>query len=202
MAPWTRITLVCLLAATALGLIFALAYIRRLRRGRGRLGSLARVPMATPPPPLAVGLKVRSVLAATRGRELGSGSAGLAIAAPEPVGISGRVGCPTCRREFEAGARFCTYDARRLVPVAEVAARSRVAGTVCPRCRRAFEAGLRACAYDSEELMAMPLWEATHGRRDGSPTGCLAKICPQCAVRYDLAMSFCGRDGAELSTIN
>ena len=48
----------------------------------------------------------------------------------------------------------------------------------------------------------MPLWEATHGKKEGAPTGVIAKICPQCAIRYDLVMSFCGRDGSELMTIN
>lgn len=49
----------------------------------------------------------------------------------------------------------------------------------------------------------MPLWEATRGKKiSGAPTGVIAKVCPQCAQRYDLATTFCGKDGAELVTIN
>jgi hypothetical protein len=111
--------------------------------------------------------------------------------------------CPACRREFPAGQRFCSSDARRLVPAAELVERSRIAGSVCPRCRRSFDAGVRLCPHDSEELIPAPVWEATRGKRqDLAPTGVLAKICPQCAMRYDLAQAFCGRDGAELMTIN
>jgi len=201
LSPWTRLALVCLLGALALGLVVALVYIGRLRRARVR--TLSRVPLATPPSPMPVALAPRSVLVSSRAQGGGAGG-GLALASPRvSASVAARMACPSCRREFEAGVRFCSYDARRLVPLGELAVKSRAAGSICPRCRRGFEAGVRACPHDSEELMAMHLWEAAHGKRDGlAATGVVAKICPQCTARYDLAMCFCGRDGAELMTIN
>ena len=195
--------LVCALLALALGLVISLVYIRRLRRAaQRRLAAVPSTPSHASPLPMA--LSPRPRLAAAAARERGGAGGGLAVAASTSMpAVPGRMGCPSCRREFESGVRFCTYDSRRLVPVAEVAVRSRIAGSVCPRCRRAYDAGIRYCPHDAEELMAMPLWEATHGKKQpGEPTGVMAKICPQCAVRYDLVSSFCGRDGAELMTIN
>ena len=76
-------------------------------------------------------------------------------------------------------------------------------GVSCSKCGTAVKPGTRFCPHDAEELIAAQLWEATHGKRhDPVPTGIFAKICPQCATRYDLATTFCGRDGAELMTIN
>jgi hypothetical protein len=116
---------------------------------------------------------------------------------------AGPVGCPSCRREFDAGVRFCPYDSRRLVPASDLLERSRATGSVCPRCRRAYDAGIRFCPHDADELIPLALWEATHGhRQEANPTGVLAKICPMCSGRYDLATTFCGKDGAELVTIN
>ncbi len=194
--------LLFVLVALALGLVISLVYIRRLRRAAQR--RLASVPsLPSHPSPLPMALAPRSRLGGGVARERGGAAGGLAVASATTPAVPGRMGCPSCRREFEAGVRFCTYDSRRLVPLAEVAVRSRVAGSVCPRCRRAYDAGIRYCPHDAEELMAMPLWEATHGKKQpGEPTGVMAKICPQCAVRYDLVSSFCGRDGAELMTIN
>jgi hypothetical protein len=202
LTPWTRLVLLCVLVGLALGLVISLIYIRRLRRAAQR--RLTVVPSTRPRTgPLPVALTPRTSLAAARTRERGGAGGGLALAASTTASIPGRMGCPSCRREFEAGVRFCTFDSRRLVPLAEVALKSRVAGSVCPRCRRAYDAGIRYCPHDAEELMPLPLWEATHGKKQaGEPTGVLAKICPQCAVRYDLVSSFCGRDGAELMTIN
>lgn len=34
------------------------------------------------------------------------------------------------------------------------------------------------------------------------PTGVIAKICPECRSRHDLAETVCGRDGSELAVIN
>jgi len=62
---------------------------------------------------------------------------------------------------------------------------------------------VKFCAHDAEELIPAALWEATHGKKaHATPTGIVAKICPQCQHRYDLAMGFCTRDGTELVTIN
>src|SRR5262249_55322393 len=72
--------------------------------------------------------------------------------------------CPTCRRGFPAGMRFCPLDAGRLLPAAEGAqAAHRGHGGKCPRCRRAFEAGVRFCPMDAEELVPFERWHAMHG---------------------------------------
>ncbi len=203
-SPFMRTALLCLLAVTSLGLAASLLYVRRARRRPKP--EPARERTVTPVPPLSVSFTPRTMFAATRAREgaaAGGGLAAVASAQPSPQGSSGRMACPSCRREFDAGVRFCTYDSRRLVPASEVAMRSRVAGSVCPRCRRAYDAGIRYCPHDADELIPIPLWEATHGKRQAAqPMGVVAKICPQCAIRYDLAMSFCGRDGTELMTVN
>jgi hypothetical protein len=127
--------------------------------------------------------------------------------------------CPHCGRRYVAGTTFCAADAYRLVAAAEGAsAESAPQGGKCPRCRRAYEPGLRFCAIDAEELVPLPVWQATHAEGglhlDGEEitgTGGAAarvylhgdgKICPLCATKYDLEALFCGRDGAELVTVN
>ena len=111
--------------------------------------------------------------------------------------------CPACRRQFDASFRFCPHDARRLVAAAELAARPRPPGALCPRCRRAYEPGIKFCPHHADELIPIPVWEATRGKaKTQSPTGVLAKICPTCQGRHDLASTFCSRDGAELVTVN
>jgi hypothetical protein len=194
--PWSR------LAALWLGVaVLGFAILWLVARGRRRRQSATAARRRATPPPLpslsvAVTRRAHGSTAPARGT---AGGGALAVAATP----SAKVGCPACRREYPPGLRFCPHDARRLVPSAEMAERSRIAGSVCPRCRRAYEPGIRYCPHDAEELIAAPLWEATRGRKqDPTPTGVLAKICPRCAGRYDLATTFCGKDGAELMTIN
>jgi hypothetical protein len=205
LAPAWRVALACLLALLGAALVVALVALRRRRVAELEAQVPARR-LATPPPlPLALPTRVAAAESRPRGAALAGGGGGLALAEPaaRPATHGGRMGCPSCRREYDVGVRFCTADARRLVPLAEVAARGRAAGSVCPRCRRAYDPGIRYCPHDSEELLPAPLWEATHGRRGRlEPTGVIAKICPHCAVRYDLAAGFCSRDGAELMIIN
>ena len=51
--------------------------------------------------------------------------------------------------------------------------------------------------------MQAPGWLVARGRRaDGTPTGVVGKICPRCSARFDLSSTHCGKDGAELMTIN
>lgn len=62
-----------------------------------------------------------------------------------------------------------------------------------------------ALTADGSELVPVSLYEATRSDADAEssgPTGVMAKICPQCRSRHDLAATFCGRDGAELVAIN
>ncbi len=151
-----------------------------------------------------------AVAAASPGAHAAMGATAVAAsggtAAHAPPQPHAQMACPSCRREFEAGVRFCPYDSRHLVLASEIGENGRSGGSVCPRCRRAFDAGIRYCPHDAEELLAAHLWEASQGRRDeagpAGPTGVMAKICPRCQGRYDLATTFCGKDGAELVTIN
>jgi hypothetical protein len=39
-------------------------------------------------------------------------------------------------------------------------------------------------------------------RRRATPTGVIAKHCPRCGSRYDLAFTHCDKDGIELRTLN
>jgi predicted amidophosphoribosyltransferase len=115
--------------------------------------------------------------------------------------------CPTCRRGFPPGMRFCPLDATRLTPPAEGATGQRAHGGKCPRCRRAFEAGVRYCPMDAEELL--PLGQA-QSEPGAPPEHTFAdhllagdgKICPVCASKYDLEAGYCGRDASELVTVN
>ncbi|MBZ0235060.1 MAG: hypothetical protein K8M05_22220, partial [Deltaproteobacteria bacterium] len=109
--------------------------------------------------------------------------------------------CPTCRTEYQ-GKSFCERDARRLVPAEEMLAGARSAGGMCTTCGRAFEPGLRRCPHDGGEIIPAVLFQATRRRREMAPTGVLAKVCPVCRERSDLAARFCGRDGQELVVIN
>ena len=44
----------------------------------------------------------------------------------------GRLVCPACQREYDAGLQFCPHDARELVPATDPAARAAVPGMTCP----------------------------------------------------------------------
>jgi hypothetical protein len=111
--------------------------------------------------------------------------------------------CPSCRREYDGGLRFCPRDARALVPAAELAEGGRGAGSRCPRCRRSFEPGLRYCPYDAAELVPAGVYQATRDEEQAeTPSGVMGRICPRCRRTYDLVASFCGRDGSELAVIN
>jgi len=120
--------------------------------------------------------------------------------------------CPSCRRPFPLGARFCPLDATRLIHAQAGGLSDR--GGICPRCRRAFE-GMRFCPMDAEELVP-----AAHAMAHGTQLSAASvsaappisehlvgpghdgKICPLCASKYDLAAGYCGRDAAELVPIN
>jgi hypothetical protein len=73
-------------------------------------------------------------------------------------------------------------------------------------CKRSFDGGKRFCPYDAEELapVTAPM-AARRTPRAGGPPGLahvLGKICPHCSKRYESEATFCGRDGAELVSIN
>jgi hypothetical protein len=126
--------------------------------------------------------------------------------------------CPRCGRAFPVGLRFCPADAARLVVATEGASSGGATGVTsggrCPRCARTFEAGVRYCPMDAEELVALRRGLAAGGEPDdgaddvdgGEAADHLlagdGKICPECATRYDAEACYCGRDAAELVSLN
>jgi len=120
---------------------------------------------------------------------------------PPPLGLI----CPSCRREYPTGLKYCPVDARALVAAVGSAPASRTPTTAltCPVCKRSYEGNKRFCPYDAEELMPMPLVAARKVRLSspGLPH-VLGKICPHCAKRYDSDATFCGHDGSELVSVN
>lgn len=118
-------------------------------------------------------------------------------ARPPPLTL----GCPSCRREFAPGLKFCPHDARPLVSSSELGGRPVGNGVVCPSCRRSFDHVTRFCPFDAEELMPL-----AHGTPAGEGAGArhahFGKICPSCAQKYELEATFCGKDGAELVSVN
>ncbi len=120
----------------------------------------------------------------------------LTPAAPTPTH---RV-CPTCHREFNAGERFCPFDARDLVTSADSGSRL-APGLTCVRCGRSYDVSRRFCAFDGEELASpaaghkLPLPAMAHAGAGG-------RICPTCSQRYEPNATFCARDGAELVSVN
>jgi hypothetical protein len=123
-----------------------------------------------------------------------------AAAGPPPLPPEGAMACPTCRREYAAGLRFCLQDARPLVAVESLDA-SMGESVTCRICRRSFEAGTRFCPFDADELgpprdvpaARVPAAAAADDR---------GKICPQCTSRFGSGERFCGRDGIELVALN
>lgn len=176
-----RIVLLCLIGLLLVILGFLIAFALIIRRR----------PAADGARPTARG----------EGRGSGEGGrVGVAVAGGLAVARSETMGCPTCRRHYEAALAYCPRDARKLVPSSRLEARA--GGTVCPACRRGFDPGTRFCAHDGSELVPVAVYEATRGDADLEPTGVMAKICPQCRSRHDLAATYCGRDGSELVAIN
>ena len=125
--------------------------------------------------------------------------------------------CPACQREYDAGLQFCPHDARELVPASDPAARAAAPGMTCPSCRRSFDAMKKFCPFDGEELVPLtlagrrsPALAPRRGMRRGRPASRrrrhaashVGKICPHCSRRYESDATFCGRDGAELVSVN
>jgi hypothetical protein len=110
--------------------------------------------------------------------------------------------CPTCRREYGPGTRFCAHDARPLV--ARVHLEAAGIGHTCRLCARAFDGSIRFCPFDGAELVGAAgpvLVPPNAGSAEALPAGAL-RICPQCAHRYRGSESFCLADGASLVPLN
>jgi hypothetical protein len=104
--------------------------------------------------------------------------------------------CPRCRRVYDAGTRFCAIDAEELVPLPLWQATH-------------AESGLHVDGDDAEPsgVRALPAGPGGGDVRRASVPAAVhfhgeGKICPICAAKYDLEACFCGRDGAELVTVN
>lgn len=90
-----------------------------------------------------------------------SGPGAPASAAPPPPPLVHMM-CPTCRRQFAAGVRYCPFDARVLTadlhqpvrpsPPASSAAN---AGKICPSCARRYEAIALVCGRDGTALVSV-----------------------------------------------
>ena len=132
--------------------------------------------------------------------------AGLGGVAPMTVARAALV-CPVCHREYEAGLQFCPYDARDLVRITDPAARGTAPGAACPTCKRSYDGSKKFCAFDGDELVPVATLAsgATGPGGEVRPlvfAGSLGKICPSCSRRYQSDATFCGRDGAELVSVN
>jgi len=87
---------------------------------------------------------------------------------PTPPQAWGPLVCPTCRRQFAGGLRFCPYDAR-LLSAAEAPAGPGAAdgesstdpnltvptGKICPTCARRYEMMAVVCARDGAPLVSV-----------------------------------------------
>jgi hypothetical protein len=169
----------------------------------GRMATLS----SPPPVPPASGARARSnpglggaPSASGAATPAASGAATGGVVGAIAVGASDRA-CPSCKTVYQ-DMIYCQKDARRLVPLEELAAAGRTGGLACPRCGRGFEHGLRRCPHDGGELVPLAMYQATRRRRDSGPSGVLAKVCPVCRRRFDLSARFCGRDGHELVVVN
>ncbi len=106
--------------------------------------------------------------------------------------------CPSCQREFPAGAGFCPHDGNKLVSRAgHEGLLAGPAGGVCPTCKRGFNPGIKVCPDDGDELV--PYAMRAPGAPPGAPRG---KICPTCGQRFDGTATFCGKDGTALVLVN
>lgn len=75
---------------------------------------------------------------------------------------------------------------------------------ICPTCRRQFAGGLRFCPYDARMLSADGHGGPPDLEREPSDSSqrATAKICPNCARRYESVAVVCARDGAPLVSVN
>lgn len=70
--------------------------------------------------------------------------------------------CPTCRRQFAAGLRYCPYDARVLTADLHQSARPSQqmasivnAGKICPSCARRYDSAALVCGRDGTALVSV-----------------------------------------------
>ncbi len=118
--------------------------------------------------------------------------------------------CPICHRVYSAGSIFCPRDAQRLLPMSAIKAageatlgKAAEVAVQCVRCERLYPADTRFCPHDAELLEPRPTAIDSHviNRYPHQLIG-HDKICPECAAKYGLAASYCGKDGSALMIVN
>lgn len=187
-----------------------------------RLGASAIGEQPRPPPASRRGGGAGAAQISSRPpRERGPGSGALAPP-PPPVsqsGAGGRMLCPKCDRDYDPAERFCPYDAAKLqrasaaAPSEEFVLSPRL---ICRTCLREFPlehaAGASRCPEDGDRLLPLVGAEARNVRvgvaleiaaEDEAPGEAGPdNICPRCSVRYPAQVLYCGKDGADLVSIN
>jgi predicted amidophosphoribosyltransferase len=71
--------------------------------------------------------------------------------------------CPSCRRSYDAGKKFCAFDGEELVPLTVAVGGAELAvarfagalGKICPSCSRRYEADATFCGRDGAELVSV-----------------------------------------------
>ncbi len=174
------------LAVLALLAAFAsvILRVRRRRRASERPAAGAVAPERSPDPSL-------------------SSAPSPALSAPPapqaPVGATARPPvrvCPVCGREDESGDAFCPNDGSPLLDPSDPETRAR--GMICPACRRGYGPREDTCRHDGETLVPYALFVAQQKRAELE----VRKVCPSCGATYEAAMTFCGKDGTPLETLN
>ncbi|HKA86700.1 MAG TPA: hypothetical protein VKE22_03505 [Haliangiales bacterium] len=75
--------------------------------------------------------------------------------------------------------------------------------TLARRPRVASASGTAGAPLGAEaQAEVAPRLKIALRRRRATPTGVIAKHCPRCGSRYDLAVTHCEKDGIELRTLN
>lgn len=76
-------------------------------------------------------------------------------------------------------------------------------GTLTRRARMSVGSGAASGPLGAEaQAEVAPRMRIGGRRRRATPTGVIAKRCPRCGSRYDLAFTHCDKDGIELRTLN
>jgi len=118
---------------------------------------------------------------------------------------TGPMFCPSCRKEYPAGAAFCPLDSNRLISIrGHEALLGGPSGGVCPVCHRGFNPGVKVCPDHREELVPAPVAGVAGppSQQAAAPAPRRGKICPKCGTRFDGNATFCGQDGSPLVLVN
>jgi hypothetical protein len=114
--------------------------------------------------------------------------------------------CPECKATYGSDVLSCERDETRLVTQISDARQGYVsvrAVVICARCQLEQAMDAATCARCQQPLAAA---QVLSGRLTaGYPlrgVGPKTRICTSCGVSYAEGLSFCGRDGSKLTTLN